>query len=96
MTGCIPLPLSLIGMLTHKRELGCFGHFSIGGLWLGDLDFTISFLAKCLRDLDNFNVDKSGDLGTDSANSTQPLFKALLDQKAFCKGYLEVKKINIK
>ncbi|KAL3691440.1 hypothetical protein R1sor_005091 [Riccia sorocarpa] len=81
--GCIPLPISLTGMLTHGREPGIFCHLSLTGLWPGDPNFTVSSLARCLRDLEQVldNGDDTGDLSRTTSN--QSLFTCLLDQTAF-------------
>ncbi|KAL3696503.1 hypothetical protein R1sor_010579 [Riccia sorocarpa] len=81
--GCIPLPISLTGMLTHGRESRAFCHLSITGLWPGDPNFTVSSLPRCLRDLEQVldNGDHTGDLSRTTSN--HPLFTCLLDQTAF-------------
>jgi hypothetical protein len=55
----IPLPIALTGMLTHGRDPGVYAHFSFTGLWAGDADFTVTSLAKCLRDLEEYSGDKT-------------------------------------
>ncbi|KAL3679963.1 hypothetical protein R1sor_022919 [Riccia sorocarpa] len=81
--GCIPLPISLTWMLTHGREPGAYCHLSVTGLWPGDPNFTVSSLARCLRDLEQ--MDDTGDHIADLARTTSavPLFTSLLDQAAF-------------
>jgi hypothetical protein len=71
----IPLPISLTGMLTHGRDPGVYAHFNVTGLWPKDADFTVTSLAKCLRDLEAYNGDKTGDM-LDGLywNTTRPLF----------------------
>ncbi|KAL3679488.1 hypothetical protein R1sor_022444 [Riccia sorocarpa] len=70
-------------MLTHGREPGIFCHLSLTGLWPGDPNFTVSSLARCLRDLEQVldNEDHTGDLSMTTSN--QSLFTCLLDQTAF-------------
>ncbi|KAL3694056.1 hypothetical protein R1sor_007707 [Riccia sorocarpa] len=70
-------------MLTHGREPGIFCHLSLIGLWPGDPNFTVSSLARCLRDLEQVlgNGDHTGDLSRTTSN--QSLFMCLLDQTAF-------------
>ncbi|CAM6083473.1 unnamed protein product [Calypogeia fissa] len=82
-------------MLVHGRDPGAFAHFSVTGLWPGDPDFTISSLAKLLRDLESYTGDKTGDLSLTSADSCDPLFSALLDSDAFWKGYLKHRNILV-
>ncbi|KAL3692330.1 hypothetical protein R1sor_005981 [Riccia sorocarpa] len=70
-------------MLTHEREPGIFCHLSLTRLWPGDPNFTVSSLARCLRDLEQVhdNGDHTGDLSRTTSN--QSLFTCLLDQTAF-------------
>ncbi|KAL3675099.1 hypothetical protein R1sor_025047 [Riccia sorocarpa] len=70
-------------MLTHGREPGAYCHLSVTGLWPGDPNFTVSSLARCLRDLEQ--MDDTGDHIGDLARTTSavPLFTSLLDQAAF-------------
>ncbi|KAL3692937.1 hypothetical protein R1sor_006588 [Riccia sorocarpa] len=70
-------------MLTHGREPRIFCHLSLTGLWPGDPNFTVSSLARCLRDLVQVsnNGDHTGDLSRTTSN--QSLFTCLLDQTAF-------------
>ncbi|KAL3684121.1 hypothetical protein R1sor_002143 [Riccia sorocarpa] len=72
-----------VGMLTHGREPSAYCHLSVTGLWPGDPNFTISSLAKCLRDLEEMaeSDDHTGDLAR--TTSTLPFFNSLLDQTAF-------------
>ncbi|KAL3691333.1 hypothetical protein R1sor_004984 [Riccia sorocarpa] len=71
------------GMLPHGRDPGAYCHLSLTGLWLGDPNFTITLLAKCLRDLEQVpdDDDHTGDLS--KTTSTTSLFASLLDQTAF-------------
>ncbi|KAL3699356.1 hypothetical protein R1sor_017378 [Riccia sorocarpa] len=70
-------------MLTHGREPGAFCHLSLTCIWPGDPNFTVTSLAKCLRDLEQNSVysDHTGDLSRTSSHT--PLFRSLLDQTAF-------------
>ncbi|KAL3682337.1 hypothetical protein R1sor_000359 [Riccia sorocarpa] len=83
--GCIPLPISLTGMLTHGREPGIFCHLSLTGLWPGDPNFTVSSLARCIRDLEQVpdNGDHTGDLSRTSSRVflTRQLSKQRWDEK---------------
>ena len=87
-----PLPVALTGMLTHGREPGCYAHLSVNGIWPGDPDFTITSLAKCLRDLKNYTGDHSGDLRPDSSSLQEPFFASLLQSDAFIATNLAIKK----
>ncbi|CAM6082794.1 unnamed protein product [Calypogeia fissa] len=83
-------------MLTHGRDPGVYAHFSLTGLWLGDADFTVSSVAMCLRDLENYSGDKTGDLEEGLYQDTpRPLFAALLDFEAFKHSYLQPKNISL-
>ena len=89
----ISLPVALTRMLTHGREPNVYAHLSISSIWPGDSDFTVTSIAKCLRDLEEYDGDKSGDiLNSKNSMETRALFKSLLDYKAFEKSYLEPKK----
>ncbi|KAL3682146.1 hypothetical protein R1sor_000168 [Riccia sorocarpa] len=70
-------------MLTQGREPDAYCHLSVTGLWPGDPNFTISSLARCLRDLEEMadSDDHTGDLAR--TTSTLPLFNSLLDQTTF-------------
>ncbi|KAL3682424.1 hypothetical protein R1sor_000446 [Riccia sorocarpa] len=70
-------------MLTHGRDPGAYCHLSLTGLWPGDPNFTVTSLAKYLRDLEQVpdDDDHTGDLSR--TTSTTPLFASLLDQTAF-------------
>ena len=50
------LGLSLTGMLTHGHSTVGFGHFSLTFVHMGS-QFTITSLAKCLRDLKDPHLD---------------------------------------
>ncbi|KAL3678822.1 hypothetical protein R1sor_021778 [Riccia sorocarpa] len=70
-------------MLTHGREPDAYCHLSVTGLWHGDPNFTVSSLARCIRDLEQMDDtrDHIGDLAR--TTSAVPLFTSLLDQAAF-------------
>ncbi|KAL3680659.1 hypothetical protein R1sor_023615 [Riccia sorocarpa] len=58
-----PLPLKVIGILNHGHEPGVVAHVTVGGLWKSDPNYTITSIAKQLRDYENFHTDKKlGDL----------------------------------
>jgi hypothetical protein len=82
------LGLSLTGMLTHGHKTGGFGHFSLPFIHMGS-QFTITSLAKCLRDLEDPYLDMYGDLLYESGSSRNPLSNALLDNNIYskCRGY---------
>ena len=82
------LGLSLTGMLTHGHKVGGFGHFSLPFVHMGS-QFTITSLAKCLRDLEESQMDMYGDPLYESGSSRNPLTNALLDTSIYlkCQGY---------
>jgi hypothetical protein len=67
-----PLPISLTGMITHGQQLGMFAHYALTCIWPSNPDFTVTSIAKYLRDLENYNGDMSGHLGTLLENDAHP------------------------
>jgi hypothetical protein len=78
------LGLSLTGMLTHGHSTGGFGHFSLPFVHMGS-QFTITSLAKCLRDLEDPHLDMYGDLLYESGSSRNTLSNALLQNSIYSK-----------
>ena len=78
------LHLSLTGMLTHGHNIGGFGHFSLPFLHMGS-QFTITSLAKFLRDLEDPHLDMYGDLLYDSGSSRNTLLNALFQNSIYSK-----------
>ena len=78
------LGLSLTDMLTHGHNTGGFGHFSLTFVHMGS-QFTITSLAKCLRDLEDPHLDMYGDLLYESRSSRNPLSNALLETSIYTK-----------
>ncbi|KAL3700372.1 hypothetical protein R1sor_018394 [Riccia sorocarpa] len=78
-----PLPLKVTGILNHGHEPGIVAHVTVGGLWKSDPNYTITSIAKQLRDYENFHTDKKlGDLHFTDQTSN-PLFNALMDEEVF-------------
>ncbi|KAL3680259.1 hypothetical protein R1sor_023215 [Riccia sorocarpa] len=78
-----PLPLKVIGILNHGHEPRVVAHVTVGGLWKSDPNYTITSIAKQLRDYENFHTDKKlGDLHFTDQTS-HPLFNALMDEEVF-------------
>ncbi|KAL3680041.1 hypothetical protein R1sor_022997 [Riccia sorocarpa] len=78
-----PLPLKVIRILNHGHEPGVVAHVTVGGLWKSDPNYTITSIAKQLRDYENFHTDKKlGDLHFTDQTS-HPLFNALMDEEVF-------------
>lgn len=71
-------------MLTHGHNIGGFGNFSLPFVHMGS-QFTIKSLAKCLRDLEDPQIDMYGDLLYESGSSRNPLTNALLDTSIYSK-----------
>ncbi|KAL3682502.1 hypothetical protein R1sor_000524 [Riccia sorocarpa] len=83
MGSVLPLPLKVIGILNHGHESGVVAHVTVGGLWKSDPNYTITSIAKQLRDYENFHNDKKlGDLHFTDQPS-HPLFNALMDEEVF-------------
>ncbi|CAM6082336.1 unnamed protein product [Calypogeia fissa] len=82
-------------MLVHGRDPSAYAHFSLTGLWPADPDFTISSVAKLLRDIESFAGDKSGDLVLSGGTSNVPIFRSLLNRESFDTGYLREEKITM-
>ena len=78
------LGLSLTGMLTHGHSIGGFGHFSLPSVHMGS-HFTITSLAKCLRDLEDPHLDMYGDLLYESGSSRNTLSNALFQNSIYSK-----------
>ena len=66
------LGLSLTGMLTHRHNTWGFGHFSLPFVHMGS-QFTITSLAKCLRGLQDPQLDMYGDFLYESGSSRNTL-----------------------
>ncbi|KAL3681609.1 hypothetical protein R1sor_024565 [Riccia sorocarpa] len=81
-----PLLLKVIGILNHGHEPGVVTHVMVGGLWKSDPNYTITSIAKQLRDYENFHTDKKlGDLHFIDQTS-HPLFNALMDDELVARG----------
>jgi len=78
------LGLSLTCMLTHGHKTGGFGHFSLPFVHMGS-QFTITSLAKCLRDLEDPHLYMYSDLLYESRCSRNSLSNALLDTSVYSK-----------
>ena len=71
----VPLPISLIGMLTHGHGNNAYGHFALV-FFPNDPNFTISSLSKCFQNLESLDNHTYGDLMhmcTTANNSNQVL-----------------------
>ncbi|KAL3676630.1 hypothetical protein R1sor_026578 [Riccia sorocarpa] len=78
-----PFPLKVVGILNHGHEPGVVAHVSVSGLWPSDLNYTITSIAKQLRDYESYHSgSKTGDLAFREPASHE-LFRALLDEDVF-------------
>ncbi|KAL3685598.1 hypothetical protein R1sor_003620 [Riccia sorocarpa] len=83
MGSVLPLLLKVIGILNHGHEPGVVAHVTVGGLWPSDPNFTITSIAKQLRDYESYHTgEKLGDLGF-NIQTSHTLFSALLDEEVF-------------
>ncbi|KAL3687021.1 hypothetical protein R1sor_013330 [Riccia sorocarpa] len=78
-----PLLLKVIGILNHRHELGVVAHVTVGGLWKSDPNYTITSIAKQLRDYENFHTDKKLEDLHFTDQTSHPLFNALMDDEVF-------------
>jgi hypothetical protein len=78
-----PLTISLMGMIIHGRQPKMFAHYALTCIWLSEPDFTVTSIAKYLRDLENYIGDMSGHLGISLEDDVHPLFHKVLDQEPF-------------
>ncbi|KAL3691946.1 hypothetical protein R1sor_005597 [Riccia sorocarpa] len=77
------LPLKVIGILNHGHEPRVVAHVTVGGLWKSDPNYTITSIAKQLRDYKNFHTDKKlGDLHF-TGQTSHLLFNAFMDEEIF-------------
>ena len=78
------LGLSLKGMLTHENSTRGSSHFSLPFVHMGS-QFTITYLAKCLRYFQDPHLDMYGDFLYESGSSRNPLSNALLQNSIYSK-----------
>jgi hypothetical protein len=77
------LPVLLTGMITHSRQPEMFAHYALTCIWLSDPDFTVTSIAKCFRDLKNYNGDMSGHLRISLEDDADLFFNKVLDLEHF-------------
>ncbi|KAL3676377.1 hypothetical protein R1sor_026325 [Riccia sorocarpa] len=77
MGSVLPLPLkvigilNLIGILNHGHEPGVVAHVTVGGLWPSDPNFTITSIAKQLRDYESYHTALDVDAFFSKVNAAQ-------------------------
>ncbi|KAL3686031.1 hypothetical protein R1sor_004053 [Riccia sorocarpa] len=90
-----PLPLKVVGIINHGHEPNVVAHITVTGIWKSDPNYTISSVAKQLRDYEIYFI---GDCTFDLAFNTtlvHPLFDALLDGDVFKTTVLEKKCLSL-
>ncbi|KAL3694971.1 hypothetical protein R1sor_008622 [Riccia sorocarpa] len=87
----MPLPVKIAGILNRGSGPPSCAHVCIGGLWSSDPNFTISSVAKYLRDCENFNGDMRGDLAFTS-DLDHPFLQSLNNKAIFEKTFLSLRK----
>jgi hypothetical protein len=73
-SACISVLIDLTGCLVHVYGLEAYHHFSVIGLHKSDSSAIVTSLAKVLRDLENWNEERSGDLAFCPNNNTKGIF----------------------
>ncbi|KAL3679130.1 hypothetical protein R1sor_022086 [Riccia sorocarpa] len=90
----MPLLVKIAGILNRGSGPPSCAHVCIGGLWSSDPNFTISSMAKYLRDCENFDGDMRGDLAF-SEDLQHPLLQALHNKPIFEKTFLNLKRRRV-
>ncbi|KAL3690578.1 hypothetical protein R1sor_016887 [Riccia sorocarpa] len=94
MRHVIPLPLKVVGIINHGHEPNVVAHVTVAGIWKSDPNYTVSSIAKQLRDYETYFIgDCTGDLAFNTT-PVHPLFAALLDGDVFKTTVLEKKGLS--
>ncbi|KAL3675770.1 hypothetical protein R1sor_025718 [Riccia sorocarpa] len=80
----MPVPVKIAGILNRGHGPPALAHVTIGGLWSSDPNFTISSIAKYLRDCEDFDGDMREDLVFEK-ELHHPLLKAFMNKDIFTK-----------
>ncbi|KAL3675287.1 hypothetical protein R1sor_025235 [Riccia sorocarpa] len=80
----MPVPVKIAGILNRGHGPPALAHVTIGGLWSSDPNFTVSSIAKYLRDCEDFDGDMRGDLVFEK-ELHHPLLKAFMNKDIFTK-----------
>ncbi|KAL3686809.1 hypothetical protein R1sor_013118 [Riccia sorocarpa] len=80
----IPVPMKIAGILNRGHGPPALAHVTIGGLWSSDPNFTVTSIAKYLRDCEDFDRDMRGDLVFEK-ELQHPLLKAFMNKDIFTK-----------
>ncbi|KAL3683742.1 hypothetical protein R1sor_001764 [Riccia sorocarpa] len=80
----MPVPVKIAGILNRGHGPPSIAHVSIGGLWRSDPNFTVTSIAKYLRDCEDFDGDMRGDLAFEK-ELEHPLLNAFMNKDIFMK-----------
>ncbi|KAL3677142.1 hypothetical protein R1sor_027090 [Riccia sorocarpa] len=80
----MPVPVKIAGILNRGHGPPSIAHVSIGGLWRSDPNFTMTSIAKYLRDCEDFDGDMRGDLAFEK-QLEHPLLNAFMNKDIFPK-----------
>ncbi|KAL3697196.1 hypothetical protein R1sor_011272 [Riccia sorocarpa] len=80
----MPVPVKIAGILNRGHGPPSIAHVSIGGLWRSDPNFTVTSIAKYLRDCEDFDGDMRGDLAFEK-ELEHPLLNAFMNKDIFSK-----------
>ncbi|KAL3678464.1 hypothetical protein R1sor_021420 [Riccia sorocarpa] len=76
--------VKIVGILNQEHGPPSIAHVSIGGLWRSDPNFTVTSIAKYLRDCEDFDGDMRGDLAFEK-KLEHPLLNAFMNKDIFSK-----------
>ncbi|KAL3682451.1 hypothetical protein R1sor_000473 [Riccia sorocarpa] len=80
----MPVPVKIAGILNRGHGPPSIAHVSIGGLWRSDPNFTVTSIAKYLRDCEDFDGDMREDLAFEK-ELEHPLLNAFMNKDIFSK-----------
>ncbi|KAL3697444.1 hypothetical protein R1sor_011520 [Riccia sorocarpa] len=80
----MPVPVKIAGIINRGHGPPSIAHVSIGGLWRSDPNFTVTSIAKYLRDCEDFDGDMRGDLAFEK-ELEHPLLNAFMNKDIFSK-----------
>ncbi|KAL3695243.1 hypothetical protein R1sor_009319 [Riccia sorocarpa] len=80
----MPVHVKIAGILNRGHGPPSIAHVSIGGLWRSDPNFTVTSIAKYLRDCEDFDGDMRGDLAFEK-ELEHPLLNAFMNKDIFSK-----------
>ncbi|KAL3675955.1 hypothetical protein R1sor_025903 [Riccia sorocarpa] len=80
----MPVPVKIAGILNRGHGPPSIAHVSIGRLWRSDPNFTVTSIAKYLRDCEDFDGDMRGDLAFEK-ELEHPLLNAFMNKDIFSK-----------